>query len=370
MPADSAACRRCKREMPPASVFCPWCGTKQSRSKYTRTRPNGTGYAYKRNRTWTACVTVGWKGKKRITRTKGGFATKREALEYCQVLKRNGRPEVHTLDEYWKLYQPSLEKLSDSKQTAYAIAYNKLDAIKHISLAQLGIHDLQAAVKGLTYYPARDIKVLLTHLYKRAGAEGVVSAQLPSFIELPKLEAKEGQAFTKAEIGRLWEVYEGGEVYAGYILLMIYSGMMPGELRGLEVSMIDLQNKRITGAGLKTANRRTKSILLADYIIPVVEALMGTTEGPKLLPGNADRFYRAYYSTLDKANCRRLPPYSCRHSTATALATDANIAQAIIARVMRHSERMVSHYSHPDENQARNALNSIRTPYNEPGNVD
>ena len=57
-----------------------------------RTRPNGTGSAYKRGKTWTAIITVGWKetptGRAQaVRRTKGGFSTKREALEYCQTLR-------------------------------------------------------------------------------------------------------------------------------------------------------------------------------------------------------------------------------------------------------------------------------------------
>ena len=57
-----------------------------------RTRPNGAGTAYKRGRTWTACITIGWKttptGRAQaIRRTKGGFSTKRDALAYCQQLQ-------------------------------------------------------------------------------------------------------------------------------------------------------------------------------------------------------------------------------------------------------------------------------------------
>ena len=126
-------CRKCKQELQTNTPFCPWCGTQQAKPKqHTRTRPNGAGYAVKRGKTWTAVVTVAWETdehrvKRPIKRSKGGFATKREALEHCPMLKGTAPKPVRTLDYYWKQYSTSdLDKLSDSKQTAYQIAFNKI----------------------------------------------------------------------------------------------------------------------------------------------------------------------------------------------------------------------------------------------------
>ena len=52
-------CKKCKKDVPDGR-YCIACGADQSASKKTRprTRPNGTGTAYKRGSTWTAQVTV------------------------------------------------------------------------------------------------------------------------------------------------------------------------------------------------------------------------------------------------------------------------------------------------------------------------
>ena len=56
-----------------------------------------------------------------------------------------------------------------------------------------------------------------------------------------------------------------------------------------------------------------------------------------------------------------MPPYSCRHTTATALAIDRNIAPQTIKRVMRWSTtKMLDKYAHPDQTDALKAVNKIR----------
>ena len=67
-----------------------------------------------------------------------------------------------------------------------------------------------------------------------------------------------------------------------------------------------------------------------------------------------------YYNALAAAGCRRLEPYSCRHTTATALAIDRSIAPQVVKRVMRWSTtRMLDRYAHPDTEDALQAVDSL-----------
>ena len=85
-------CRKCKKEAPDGA-FCIFCGARQDKSRSApRKRGNGQGCAYKRGNTWTG-QTPGYSfyteenGKKilhRVRQRKGGFATKKEALEWAQ----------------------------------------------------------------------------------------------------------------------------------------------------------------------------------------------------------------------------------------------------------------------------------------------
>lgn len=114
----------------------------------------------------------------------------------------------------------------------------------------------------------------------------------------------------------MWSAYEAGDLFIGYIILMIYTGMMPGELLDLKLSSIDLDNGQIVGAGKKTKVRKATPITVAEFVKPVLLALMTMSNGAKLVPMNRDRFYEQYHQHIVDAGVRDLPPYSCRHTTA------------------------------------------------------
>lgn len=333
-------------------------------------RGNGQGSVVRRGKTWQARVTIrtalidGRVVQER--RSKGGFATKTEALQYMATLYEEQRPRVPTLADYYKVWSDShLEKLSASKQTAYGIAWTKLEDIACLPIDEITVRDLQALVNDRcpTYYPARDVKVLLNQLYKLAAADGNANVQVPGLIELPKLEEKETQPFTEAEQQQLWRAYENGVSDAAIPLVMIYTGMMPGELRDLRRGMIRWDDHEIdSSVGLKTQTRRTKSVLLPNAILPVLEDLCDRAEGDLVLDCTESMFYIRYYRALEQAGItRRLTPYSCRHTAATALAITGSIAPQTVQRLMRWgSTRMMDRYVHPTDDDAKNALQTRR----------
>jgi integrase len=359
------------------SLFCSFCGAKQPdptaiRSK--KTRGNGQGCARKRGNVWQAEWTISTyveDGKFHQKRgTKSGFKTKSAALRYAAseaerlAVKAAGGQDSPTLREYWELYKTSdYLDLGKSKQTAYKTAWKKLESIADRPVASLKIEELQDVVddKASTYYPAKDMKTVLSSLYKRALAEGHARTNLSEFIRLPPLEEQEAQPFTEAEIIKFWERYSSGDTFVGFILLMIYTGMMPGELRYLECNMIDFATHEITGCGLKTKKRKKTPIVFPDILVPVLVDLCqrSTSKIGRVLCMNADKFYVEYHQAISRAGVRDLPPYSCRHTTATALAL-GNIAPSVIQEVMRHTKfQTTQRYIHPDMTSALSAVNQI-----------
>lgn len=367
-------CSKCKRDTPPDALFCPYCGVSLNQDKSTRkgrTRPNGAGTAFKRGRTWYAQVTVGWKtdasdNARAIRRTKGGFKTKREALEYCAVLRQD-KPKATApkIFEYWNIYNSGeLEKLSQSKQVAYRGAWKKLSALHYRPVDQITVAELRSVVaqNATTYYTVRDCKTVLTRLFELAGADGWCNKDIPSYIVLPKLQEKERQVFTDAEQSALWRLYESGDMRAAIPLLMICTGMMPGEMQSLKVEHIDLDNQKITGVGMKTKVRRQSPVYIPEDVIPLVEDLITRAQPTGYIwPRNEEKWYQSYYSALEAANCRRLEPYCCRHTTATRLAVTENIAPQTIRRMMRWSTtKMLDRYAHPDDSDILTAANTLR----------
>lgn len=360
-------CRKCKKELPEESAFCCYCGTKQTPPSRAGRRGNGQGTAVKRGSTWTAIWTLGFAvqdGKLKQKRgSKGGFKTKKEALAYAANPETNVQ-RIPTLSEYWAVYEKTdYLDLSHSKQTAFDIAWKKLNELSHREISSITIAEIQETVdkKAPTYYPAKDMKTVLSHLYKRAVAEGNARTNLAEFIRLPALEEKEQQPFTEIELKRLWDAYGAGDHNVGFILLMIYTGMMPGELLKLTTDAIDWDAQQISGIGLKTKTRKENAIVFPDMLAPVLSDLCERSVSRKgyVVGMNKDRFYKEYYSALERAGVRGLTPYSCRHTTATALAL-GNIAPSVIQQVMRHAKfTTTQRYIHPDRASALAAVNTL-----------
>ena len=341
-------CIKCNAPLPDGAAFCPVCGKKQAvtqRKRSSSSRPNGTGSVYKRGKTWECAVTLGYViqpdgTRKTVRPTKGGFKTKKEAMEYIPILRSAPVRKVPTVQDLWGIFKSSKKylKLSDSRKEKYEIAWRKLEPLWFWKIDELTTFDLQNAVDAAadTYYTARDLKNLLSKLYQVAMPDEFVKTNLSEYIEIPDLNAKEQHPFTADEIKHLWTDYASGNWWTGYILLMIYTGMMPGELLDARKSHIDWDGRQIVGAGKKTEKRRETPIVLADFLIPVLSDLCERTSGDKLIRINKDRFYETYYETLERAGCRRLTPYSCRHTAATSLALE-NIPPSVIQQIMRHS---------------------------------
>lgn len=330
-------------------------------------RVNGTGSVYKRKDRpgWVAVVTVKYKPDGKPDRIKRSFRTKTEALQALITMKGLEKEKaVPTVAQYYKAFcNGKGATISKDRQKAYEIAYNKMEAIHGTPIDRLTVGQLQVLVnkKCTSYYPARDMRVLLNHLFRLAAVEGNANPALPGLIELPKLQETHREAFTDEEQLALWYAYEAGKTDAAIPLIMIYTGMMTGEMRRLEVSMVDLEKQEIIGVGLKTDERKKVSVLIPDDIVPLFQDLLARTPEGRFFTEGEEDFYARYYRALTEAGVtRHLTPYSCRHTTATSLAVNANVAPQIVQRIMRWSStKMMDRYVHPGEDSAREALNRL-----------
>lgn len=302
-------------------------------------------------------------------RTKGGFKTKTEALNYCAILLDAPKPKkAPLLSAYWDLYYGrQMDSLSESKRTAYKIAWNKLQPVSRIPVDQITVADLQETVSAScpTYYPARDARQLLCNLFRLAAADGWCNKDLPTMIKIPQNNEKERTPFTDEEQRRLWALYDQGNVNVHIPLIMIYTGMMTGEMLKLTVSMIDLEKREIVGVGLKTDTRKKSAVFLPDDICPVLEDAMALAgDDGRLYPMSEMTFYDKYYQALaDAGITRHLTPYSCRHTTATIHAVDEHTPPQVVQKIMRWSStKMMDRYVHPDDSDAREAVNAMKRP--------
>lgn len=347
-----------------------------------RARGNGQGTAFKRGSTWTAQVTIGItkdeNGKiiKRQYRTKGGFKTKREALAHCNELL-HGTPTSHTITftglyELWsKEHYP---KVSDSLERGYKAAYAKCETLYARQFASLKTADLQKVIDeakalqtsnkskaGNTELGRRgkeNIRSLFSNMYNYAIKNDIVDKDYSQYIELEKKTKPKKDAFTQAEIDKLFEDYNNGNDFTGYILIMIYTGMRYGEISTIKKANIHLKERYMVG-GIKTEAGIDRQIPICNKIFPIIEKFYSEND-KKLLEMHEKVFYNNFYVTLERLGIRKLAPHCCRHTTATALA-NADVAPAIIIAILGHEDytTTLKNYTHIKLDEMLEAVNKL-----------
>jgi len=304
-----------------------------------KTRGNGLGTAYRRGRTWTACVTVEWKitptGRSQaIRRTKGGFDTKREALAYCETLKKAPKtaPKL-SMQEIYDAWLPTHEgRVGRSTMDCYKAAWKYFQPIHHMPFADIDLDDLQECVddcpKGKR--TKENMKALAGLLYKYSLPRHQTDMNYAEFIHTGNDEKRTRPAFSREQID-LIRGQIGTTPHAEDVLCLIYTGMRPSELFALTK---DDYKDGILYGGIKTEAGKNRAVPVAKQIKSIIEDRL--SKGSDFLFPKDDglqmsaKYFRDnyFYPVLAAAGIQPIPtkenpayyvPYSCRHTFANLL---------------------------------------------------
>lgn len=286
-------------------------------------------------------------------KTKGGFRTKTEALLYLPILREQlekGQVNAIGFSDLWDRWSGTkiFTEISQDKQRAYRIAYNKMTALHGLTdIRQASFDSMQGMIDGLTYYPARDVKRVLNGMFELAEKMGYLEKNLVPYLELPKLEKSVKTVFTEEQIAKIAEC---GDEFRKYILLMIYMGLRPVEMLGMTAEDVHLE-EGYTDGGRKT--ELSSQICIFPEAVPILRDLCEEVKTGRLCPLSEDGFYTMFYRCLDSAGVQErsvhdLTPYSCRHTFVTRL-TKMGMPQALIQKAARHtSYKTTQVYTHID----------------------
>lgn len=367
-------CRKCHKELPDGARYCCWCGISQQPVTRHRMASEGSVYRESKSRKWTAQIYLPSVDGKRRPRRKRGYETRKEALvglkqlqeQYSsQLVLTSGDVKLPTFTFFWNEFSHTdMLRISKNRQGTYRKAWNRLSLLHDKDIRDVTTPGLQHVIDAVNpdgqYYSARDMKNLLSKLYQLAMSYNIVPNNLAQFIRLPELQEQSHEPFTLEEVNLFWEDYDKGNTFTGYILLMIYTGMMTGELLDCQKDNIDWQRREIVGAGKKTKVRKQAPILFGEELEEVLRSLVEYSgKSPKLVAMNKDRFYHQYYQTLERCGVRKLSPYSCRHTTATVLA-DLKTSVPVIKAIMRHAKiTTTQRYVHTPDEALRRAVDNM-----------
>jgi integrase len=268
------------------------------------------------------------------------FTKKSDAIAALPTMK-TAVPDkkASTLQKLWSIWSvsPDCASLSASQQGKMRFAWNHLQKIGYLEISSLTVAFIEEWLDDEfdAYYPARDAKVLLSHLYDLAIRRDEVQLNRTKDVRLPiATPVAKRECWDTSEIRAFADAWSAGDRIAGYILIMCYTGMRFGELYALKLSDIHWEESYCVG-GEKTAAGRDREIPLHPSILPIVRHL---AEGRRhrLLEMNKDAFYTAYHQTLARCGARDLPPQTCRHYFFTAM-TSAGVQPGLIAETGGHA---------------------------------
>jgi integrase len=282
--------------------------------------------------------------RKRKVKQKSGFRTKKEAIQYIETLRNASTAQkIPTLSELWELFGRShMTELSKSKQTAYRIAWRKIQSdISWRTIDSFSVPELQDISDGCgtSYYTCRDIKNLLSHFYKLAIRDDYVDKNKAQYIKLPPKKSTERRIFTAEEVAALWADYQRTSApITAHMLVMLYTGMRPGELLGASTENVHLSEHYLTG-GIKTTKGKARKIIIPDKLAPVVAALLTSARRERLAyyPSSSE-FYEAWRDKRQALGfSEELAPYCCRHTYITNL-TALKVSPAMLQELAGHED--------------------------------
>lgn len=375
-------CRKCRTQIPDESKYCLRCGAKQDVSRKPKSRGNGQGTAYQRGKTWVAVRVLSYytdvNGKThRKTVSKGGFRTKKEALDYLPHLtgqaKRNRNITFYKLYEAWAPTHPAGKSTMD----CYKSAFKWFAPVHFMNMSDIDIDDLQDCLddcpKGKR--TKENMKALCGLLYKYAIPRNFATLEMGHYLVIRAEGSSEKDALPMSAVEKLRSAI-GFVPYADYIVAQCYLGFRPSELLALDAKFYDRKQSAFIG-GSKTEAGKDRIVTVSPKIQPIVDSLIrDKISGPVFCqpdgkPLSLSSYRDAFYDALDAvgvdnpmigegdARRHKYTPHSCRHTFAT-LMKNVDAPDKDKLRLIGHtSTEMLRHYQDVDIESLRKITDAI-----------
>lgn len=341
--------------------------------------PNGFGSVFKlggnRRKPWAVRITVGWtdKGKQKY-KYLDYFATRSDAMVALAEYNKNPYDVDARRVTFAELYEiflreefpdDNLSKRETTRKNGYKLGFNHSQDLHELSFFEIRKSHMQDAIDNCTkgYSTQSKMKTLYNQLYRLALENDWVEKDYSRFVRVPRNnEGSKRKPFSREEINLLWEnvdIYD----YVDTVLIMIYTGMRPGELVIMENEKINIEERFMIG-GIKTEAGENRIIPIHKRIKPLIERRM--SENKFLLPNSKggemsyDSYLRIRWSRVMKKLGLDHKPHDCRHTFATMM-DNAGANKISIKKIMGHTSGDVTDkvYTHKNVEELLRAVDLL-----------
>lgn len=277
--------------------------------------PNGYGSVVKltgnRRNPYAARVTSEWTpdGKQKYKYI-GYYPTKKDALNALSGYHNGIVPAHATIGELWNVWSArKFDKISERTVKAYTAAYKHLEPLYNRNISDIKQIELQRLVDALTPNTAKTVVVVLRQLYRLAIANDYCNKDVAALLEVPTIDLSDKhKPFTECEIESLWKYYKKtGDAFAAVWLVLIYTGLRPGELLDRVPDEITPDFIDVTAAKNMSSIRR---VPIPERVRPLIDALPP-------LPCSYWTAKKKMHAVLKAAGVPDHLPHDARHTFAT-----------------------------------------------------
>lgn len=258
-------------------------------------RGNGQGSAYRRKRSWEACIVIGWVIPSDPTKKpypkkhrKTGFPTKAAALEYCMTYTKmdheRQRRKLEQVYEEWSAKYAS--RVGESTMSGYKAAYKHFSRLHSAWIDGITAQDLQDCMDSCSSGKRTHqmMKVVAGLLWGYACDSDYVDKNITENLYTGKGESKQREPLTDKEVEAIRKAIPK-EPYASYIYALCYLGFRPGEFLKLKKSDLHTEEGLVylTG-GSKTEAGKNRMVPVPSTIMPIIENRMSVSGTDLLFP--------------------------------------------------------------------------------------
>lgn len=336
--------------------------------------PNGYGSVYKlsgnRRRPFVARKTTSWDDDgTQLFQIIGYYEKRQEALAALAEFNKNPysieASSITFAEIFEKWSVEKFSKISQSNINGYNAGFKIAESLHNLKFVEIKKAHLQNVIdkckKG--HGTLRKIKVLFNQLFKYALENDIINKDYSKFVEIGENEEESSRKpFTQKEIDKLWDNVDRMD-FIDTILIMIYTGMRPGELLLIKNEDIKLEERIIKG-GIKTKGSKNRIIPISQKILPLVEKRFSDKEYFVTNHEGKQMKYWNYYEEKWKRIMEQLSiihkPHDCRHAFAT-LMDNAGANKVSIKRIMGHASKDITDkvYTHKDLEELLKAIDLI-----------
>lgn len=266
--------------------------TEQKRKPRPKVRGNGMGCAYQRpgQKTWTVEVVVGkkypngdvTKPMRPVRKTKGGFPSKKAALDYVSTLQMQGDKRVQmSMEQVWLAWKDFYgPRIGASTMDGYYYAYQHFKPLHGVYIDKITADDLQKCMDDCKSGKRthENMRCVANLLWKYAIDKNILDRNVAANLFTGHGVSVQREALTDREEAIVKGAI-GKERYAEYVYCLCWLGYRPGEMLSLrkdqlfcapvetESGMIDVWYF-VNGA--KTDAGRDRIVIVPDEILPII----------------------------------------------------------------------------------------------------